>query len=173
MDLTVEESGAPALLAVCMAREHPVDALHISCHGANSPGPVLMLESEEGDKAPIGPGALTRSPGGAAPRLLFVSAFMTSEPDAFLNSFSSEMIRRGRPRRRMGRVRGGRGGHAVRIGASPAHGAVRRPGGGGRTVPPAPAEAGQGRRGRRSRFEGWHLARLYLGQILNPEIKFR
>ncbi|MCP4691548.1 MAG: CHAT domain-containing protein, partial [Desulfobacterales bacterium] len=97
MDLTVEESGAPVLLADCLAREHPVDVLHISCHGTNSPGPLLMLETEEGDKAPAGPGALSRSLGGATPRLLFISACMTSEPDAFLNSFSSEMIRRGAP----------------------------------------------------------------------------
>ncbi len=93
MDLTVEESGGPALLADCMAREHPADVLHISCHGTNSPGPLLMLESEEGDKAPAGPGTLSDSLDGAAPRLLFVSACRTSEPDAFLNSFPSEMVR--------------------------------------------------------------------------------
>ncbi|MCP4694917.1 MAG: CHAT domain-containing protein, partial [Desulfobacterales bacterium] len=97
MDLTVEESGAPRLLSECMARESPVDALHISCHGVNSPEPLLILENEEGGKAPTGPAALSQALGGNKPRLLFVSACMTSEPDAFLNSFSSEMIRGGAP----------------------------------------------------------------------------
>ncbi len=97
MDLTVEESGTPEFLAECIAREKPVDVLHISCHGTMEGKPALMLENEVGEPYPFTADDLARTLGGNKPRLLFLSACMTSEPDALLNSFSADMLRRGVP----------------------------------------------------------------------------
>lgn len=57
----------------------------------------LMLESEEGEAAPVTAQELAQKLGQNLPGLLFLSACMTSEPDALLNSFSSSMIRFGVP----------------------------------------------------------------------------
>ena len=48
LDLTVEESGALKWLATCVAREAPVDVLHLSCHGQGGAEPALCLETDEG-----------------------------------------------------------------------------------------------------------------------------
>lgn len=101
MDLTVEESGNPVLLAECIAHENmegAVDVLHISCHGTiEKTGPVLMLETEEGGPCHTSADELARNLGGNKPNLLFLSACMTSQPDALLNSYSSRMLRSGIP----------------------------------------------------------------------------
>lgn len=97
MDLTVEESGSPELLGECMTVQAPLDVLHVSCHGNNDPEPVLLLEDQEGKKLPTGTGRLAESLGDHVPKLLFVSACLTSDPDQLLNSFSTDMIRRGAP----------------------------------------------------------------------------
>ncbi|NIM17759.1 MAG: CHAT domain-containing protein, partial [Candidatus Aminicenantes bacterium] len=102
MDLTVEESGNPGLLAQCISGEcigGAVDVLHISCHGTihSKKGPVLMLETEEGDPCPTYAEELAKNLGGNKPNLMFLSACMTSQPDAFLNSYSSRMLRFGVP----------------------------------------------------------------------------
>jgi CHAT domain-containing protein len=97
MDLVVEESGTIQLLAECTAREKPVDVLHISCHGTkeNKEKPALMLETEEGSPSPTTADELAHTLGGNKPRLLFLSACMTSEPDTLVNSFAADMVRRG------------------------------------------------------------------------------
>ena len=97
IDLTVEESGTLSLLADCMARQSPVDVLHIVCHGHNRPGPILQLENDEGGPAHCAPLDLARELGDHLPKLLFVSACKTGDPDEFLNSFSAEMVERGIP----------------------------------------------------------------------------
>jgi len=97
MDLLVEESGNLFLLAQTMAARNPVDVLHISCHGNSEPEPVLSLENEEGNRAGAKAADLARELGKNRPKLLFLSACMTSEPNQLLNSFSSSMIRLGVP----------------------------------------------------------------------------
>jgi tetratricopeptide (TPR) repeat protein/CHAT domain-containing protein len=100
MDLIVEESGNPDLLAECIAREKTVDVLHISCHGTvdtKDKNPVLLLETEEGTPCPTSADDLALKLGGNIPRLLFLSACMTSEPGSLLNSISAAMIKYGFP----------------------------------------------------------------------------
>jgi len=97
MDLTVEESGNLSLLAECLARERPVDVLHLSCHGTHSPDPALLLEDEEGNRVEATAQDINESMGDHKPRLLFLSACKTSEPNKFVNTFSSNMIRYGVP----------------------------------------------------------------------------
>ncbi|MFW5636465.1 MAG: CHAT domain-containing protein, partial [Thermodesulfobacteriota bacterium] len=97
MDLIVEESGALPLLAETVSRERPVDLLHLSCHGRNEPEPALNLEDLEGRAVQTRPRELNAALGQHRPRMLFLSACLTSEPNRLLNSFSSEMIRFGMP----------------------------------------------------------------------------
>jgi hypothetical protein len=97
----VEESGTLKLLAECMSHEGsqkaPVDVLHLSCHGTQPLNPSLLLETDEGAQALCTPEKLSKELGADLPRLLFLSACMTSEPDKLLNSFSSTMVRMGAP----------------------------------------------------------------------------
>ena len=97
MDLIVEESGTPRLLAECMAREKPVDVLHISCHGTKKDGeiPALLLETDDGSPSVITADELAQTLGGNKPRLLFLSACMTSEPDSLVNSLAADLVRQG------------------------------------------------------------------------------
>lgn len=100
MDLIVEESGNPDLLDECVAGRMPVDVLHISCHGTHAKKggkPILLLETDEGDPCPTSADDLALKLGGNIPRLLFLSACMTSEPGSLLNSFSADMIKNGFP----------------------------------------------------------------------------
>ena len=100
MDLVVEESGSLALLAERVSRERPVDVLHISCHGTrdgDGARPFLCLEDESGDLAKASPEALHQALERNFPRLLFLSACMSSEPDRLLHSFSSDTVLLGAP----------------------------------------------------------------------------
>lgn len=107
LDLTVEESGMLPFLADCMAREAPVDVLHISCHGTAGPEPALILEDEVGDKSPASAGDLVKELAINKPRLLFLSACMSSGPVSaagknsdtisLVGSLSSSLISRGIP----------------------------------------------------------------------------
>ncbi|MDM8516446.1 CHAT domain-containing protein [Desulfobacterales bacterium HSG16] len=97
MDLVVEESGNPGLLAECLAREKNIDLLHISCHGISRPKPLLSLEDEFGNAFHAQPKDLWKAVGSSKPRLLFLSACQTSEPGSLVNSFSSDMIQYGLP----------------------------------------------------------------------------
>ncbi len=99
MALTVEESGAPGLLARTVAEERP-DLVHISCHGGNEPGPVLILEDEKGGRDDATPETLSRAMGRRPPRLVFLSACLTAAPKTgteLVGSFASDMIGRGIP----------------------------------------------------------------------------
>ena len=94
LDLTVEESGSLEGLCRTMSFEKPVDVIHISCHGSYGDGePLLVLENEMGLQDLKNPEKIASSLGTNKPELLFLSACKTSEPDNFLNTFSSKMIR--------------------------------------------------------------------------------
>jgi hypothetical protein len=97
IDMSIEESGNLELLSERLFHEKPVDVLHVSCHGNNQPHPLLQLESQEGEEVKIEADAFAAEIGRHTPRLLFVSACLTSEPNKFLNSFSSILIRNGFP----------------------------------------------------------------------------
>ncbi len=101
LDLSVEESGTLKFLAERMSREKP-DALHISCHGNNASEPLLNLADEMGGSAPASASELDEALGGHKPRLLFLSACLSSAPgegqsDAFVASLAGAMIRYGCP----------------------------------------------------------------------------
>ena len=99
MALTVEESGARGFLARTVAEERP-DLVHISCHGGNEPGPVLILEDEKGGRDDATPETLSRAMGRRPPRLVFLSACLTAAPRTgteLVGSFASDMIGRGIP----------------------------------------------------------------------------
>lgn len=53
MDLVVEETGQLEQLADTLnfvrSRQGPIDVLHLSCHGLNTPEPVVALEGETGE----------------------------------------------------------------------------------------------------------------------------
>ncbi len=105
MDLVVEESGNPGLLAETLAigagfdGDEPPAVLHISCHGqpgaTQKPLPRLMLETQEGLPEPTSAAQLSQTLGKHRPRLLFLSACMTSQPDRFLNTYSATMVKQG------------------------------------------------------------------------------
>lgn len=98
MDMVVEESGSLEYLVPCMVQESPVDVLHISCHGTSDPVPLLALEDDEGNPSPSSPLDMAQKLGSAnRPKLLFLSACQSSDPDRLLNSYASEMIRWGVP----------------------------------------------------------------------------
>ncbi len=111
IDLLVEESGAPAHLADFLAREtngrgRQGDVLHISCHGAREKGSpardpggpmVLVLEDGEGRPRPVTAPELSETLGSHAPRLLFLSACMTSEPDLYFSTYAAHMVSAGLP----------------------------------------------------------------------------
>jgi tetratricopeptide (TPR) repeat protein len=80
--VVVEETGALDFLGGRLASEEgPFEAVHLSCHGAidQTLGPVLLLETAEGDAAPVGPGAVVQALGAPPPPLLVLSACHTAE----------------------------------------------------------------------------------------------
>ncbi len=60
MQLFVEESGCAEFLKERLARDGPFEAVHLSCHGDidEDEGPLLGLETPEGDLAPTTPGTI-------------------------------------------------------------------------------------------------------------------
>lgn len=79
--LVVEETGSIEFLKERMtSAEGPFEALHISCHGDLDPssGPVLMLESLEGDPRLVSPGEIVTACGPQPPALIFLSACRTA-----------------------------------------------------------------------------------------------
>jgi tetratricopeptide (TPR) repeat protein len=84
IDLVVEDSGA---LADLVERAAGLPAMHLSCHGHNAwkgedgqqePRPVVFLEDEGGRAVACGVGELARDLRKRRPRLLFLSACLTS-----------------------------------------------------------------------------------------------
>jgi len=88
LDLVVEESGNPELLAQRLGRLADMPVLHLSCHGHNAwrppdqpgahPRPVLFLEDDEGNALPTDTTALVEALGVHTPRLLALSACLTA-----------------------------------------------------------------------------------------------
>jgi hypothetical protein len=109
VDLTVEESGSLEWLTESMAARKPVDVLHVSCHGTIEPGestgqarPVLLLESEVGEKVLTSADALVSELGANLPeRLAFVSACSTAATSGadtqLVGSLAATLVRRGCP----------------------------------------------------------------------------
>ncbi|MDH3662463.1 MAG: CHAT domain-containing protein [Alphaproteobacteria bacterium] len=96
LHLRVEESGCLEFLGPRMALEAPIEALHLSCHGAISNGkPVLLLEDAKGQRSLTAPAELVRSLGEAKPPLIFLSACRTAEQEAASPSLAMRMIRSG------------------------------------------------------------------------------
>ena len=163
MDLIVEESGSLPLLADCLAREAPVDVLHISCHGTDQPRPMLSLEDDEGNSAPARAGDLDDAIASARPRLLFLSACLTAGVGNLVGSLATETLKRGQPA-----VLGWSGSvgdtGATRF-AETLYTHLAR----GATLEEATARARldlldpDGKRAFQSPLWDWHLARLFLG----------
>ena len=99
MDLVVEESGTLKILAKTLLLEKEPSVLHISCHGSiKDKGPVLVLETDEGESDYVGPDRFGQAFKKIRPRLLFVSACRTGEAgEEFLNSYCSSLVQRGWP----------------------------------------------------------------------------
>ncbi|MCP4659448.1 MAG: CHAT domain-containing protein, partial [bacterium] len=95
LDLIVEESGSLRLLGKTVGRMDP-HVLHVSCHGRNDP-PSLFLEDDEGETHRAGPDDLNRELDQDLPRLLFLSACLTSAPDHLVASFAGSLIAKGLP----------------------------------------------------------------------------
>ncbi|MCP4107331.1 MAG: CHAT domain-containing protein, partial [Desulfobacteraceae bacterium] len=101
MDLAVEESGTLEFLSELVSQEKP-DVLHISCHGNNSPEPLLNLEDQDGNAKPASVSDLDDALADHKPKLLFLSACLTSAPagkeaEELVSSFAGSMIRLGCP----------------------------------------------------------------------------
>ncbi|HEY0414189.1 MAG TPA: CHAT domain-containing protein [Allosphingosinicella sp.] len=78
----VEETGALEPLGERLTSdEGPFEALHLSCHGTIDPdkGPILLLETLEGDPEFVSPGDLVAAFGPTAPPLVVLSACRTAE----------------------------------------------------------------------------------------------
>lgn len=87
MDLVVEDSGTLNGLISMAARVGDCDVIHMSCHGAMGNNPVLVLETEKGERVDVTAADLSNGFGNK-PRLMFLSACSTAgaalgpEPDA-------------------------------------------------------------------------------------------
>ena len=81
MQLLVEESGCQDFLKERLGQEGPFEVVHLSCHGDIHPdmGPVLALETPEGNLAPATAGAITSMLGEKKAPLVFLSACRTAE----------------------------------------------------------------------------------------------
>jgi hypothetical protein len=101
VDFLCEDTGhLTALLDRIKAEtegEAGVDVIHLSCHGSAGDRPVLALEDEYGDAERVGAKEIADRFGVLRPRLLFVSACETAEPDRLLGSLAGELARRGFP----------------------------------------------------------------------------
>lgn len=97
IDLTVEESGTLALLGATVASEKSVEVLHISCHGMAEPKPSICLETDDGEIDRVTADRLASELGEKLPRLIFISACQTAQPEKTLNSLAATLIRRSFP----------------------------------------------------------------------------
>ena len=110
MDLVVEDSGNPELLASRLGELADMPILHLSCHGDNayrahpesSPQPVLLLEDDEGNALPTAAASLVQTLGAQKPRLLVLSACLSAaqpeeENPALADSLATALVRAGVP----------------------------------------------------------------------------
>jgi hypothetical protein len=78
--LVVEETGNRGFLGERLnSDEGPFEALHLSCHVDARAGPVLLLESAEGEPDKVGPGGIVEALGANPPPLVVLSACRTAE----------------------------------------------------------------------------------------------
>jgi len=98
LDLIVEESGTLGQVAQLLRPSRKVNVLHLSCHGTfYNKNPVLLLETDEGDKDQVDIDRFADEVGAEnLPPLAFLSACKSGEPtEALVRSLSSDFIRRG------------------------------------------------------------------------------
>ncbi len=104
LQLVVEESGCARFLKDRLAQDGPFEVVHVSCHGGilKDVGPILALETFEGDRAETTPEQFAEVLGERKPRLVFLSTCRTAETgkgngaDA-IEPFARELIRAGVP----------------------------------------------------------------------------
>jgi tetratricopeptide (TPR) repeat protein len=97
MDLLVEDSGQLGALGELLGQLGRVDLLHLSCHGAANPRPVLLLEDEMGEAVEATADDLDDALQPQRPRALFLSACETARGDRVLGSLAATLVRRGVP----------------------------------------------------------------------------
>jgi tetratricopeptide (TPR) repeat protein len=95
LDLLVEESGNPDLLAERIDELPSMQALHLNCHGTNDPHPALLLEDEGGDAQPTTAAALIETLRAHRPRFLFLSACLTAASAPVAGGTTQRPRRRG------------------------------------------------------------------------------
>jgi tetratricopeptide (TPR) repeat protein len=98
VQVAVEESGCAEFLKDRLAQEGPFEVVHVSCHGGIpvDEGPVLALETPEGELALVTPGGFAGVLGEDKPPLVFVSACRTAESAAaFGEPFVRALVRSG------------------------------------------------------------------------------
>jgi tetratricopeptide (TPR) repeat protein len=98
IDFLCEDTGNLASLARRIREETEgearVDIVHLSCHGNLLAHPVLALETELGEQELAGARELDEEFGDFRPRVLFLSACTTAEPDRMLGSLAAELAAR-------------------------------------------------------------------------------
>lgn len=165
LDFTCEESGTLPLLAKRVADEHP-DVVHLTCHGALHPKPILVLEDDFGGRANATPGDLLGALPQPLPRLLFSSACETAQADASLIPLTKHLLYAGAPAA-LGWAAPVLDNEATQLAAE-----LYRRLAAGEALPTALAgarfalltsEESAARTGIPDRSKDWHLARLYLG----------
>ena len=94
--LSVEESGCAEFLRDRLALDGPFEVVHVSCHGNidKTLGPILALESPEGDVAFVTPEDFSGVLGESRAPLVFLSACRTAE-GAGAEPFARELVRAG------------------------------------------------------------------------------
>ena len=157
LDLTVEESGNPELLAEAMARLDDVPVLHLSCHGTSDPVPVLVLEDEVGGRLETDATTLINTLQHCLPRLLFLSACKTAAAGALADALAVTMIRAGLPAT-LGWDDSVSDGEAIGFAAELYRNLARRG-----TVEEAAGAARRALLNGERPSRDWHLARLWLG----------
>lgn len=160
IDLVVEESGNPDLLAERLAELEAMQVLHLSCHGHSEPAPVLLLEDEEGGPLPTGPAALIETLGAHLPRLAFVSACLSAAAGSLADPLAMTLVRAGVPS-----VLGWDGSVHDREAIAFAHSLYRNLATRRQSVEEAVAAARRELLNAETpeRRRDWHLARLWLG----------
>jgi tetratricopeptide (TPR) repeat protein len=158
MDLMVEDSGNAERLGELLGFLGRVDVLHLSCHGALEPKPVLLLEDDLGGRAPATADELDSALQPHRPRLLFLSACETAGADRLLGSLAATLVRRGVPAL-LGWGGSVRDDQAIRF-ATELYQRLSRQGRLDESVAWARLELLSESSGR---FGDWHLPRLFLG----------
>ncbi len=101
VDFLCEDTGNLEALARRIQEETEgdggVDIVHLSCHGNLTDRPVLALETELGEPELVGAREIAEQFGEFRPRLLFLSACTTAQPDQLLGSLAGALALKGFP----------------------------------------------------------------------------